>query len=83
MGLCSSPDIFQEKMSDLIQGLEFTRAYIDNLLIPSTGSFSQHLEHLDKVLSCLNESGLKSMQPKAFLQELSLNILGTGSLEMG
>jgi hypothetical protein len=33
MGLCNSPDIFQEKMSDLMQGLEFTRAYIDNLLI--------------------------------------------------
>ena len=45
MGLCNSPDIFQEKMSDLMGGLEFTQAYIDDLLILSTGSFSQHLTH--------------------------------------
>jgi hypothetical protein len=40
LGLCNSPDIFQEKMSDLMQGLEFARAYIDDLLILSTGSFN-------------------------------------------
>jgi hypothetical protein len=27
MGLCNSPDIFQEKMSKLMEGLEFARAY--------------------------------------------------------
>jgi hypothetical protein len=58
MGLCNSPDIFQEEMINLMQGLEFTQAYIDDLLILSTGSFSQHLEHLDKVLSHLNKCSL-------------------------
>ena len=33
MGLCNSPDIFQEKMSELMTGLEFARAYLDDLLI--------------------------------------------------
>jgi hypothetical protein len=66
MGLCNSPDIFQEKMSDLMQGLEFTRAYINDLLIQSTGSFSQHLEHLDEVLSHLNECGLNQCKQKLF-----------------
>ena len=33
MGLCNSPDIFQEKMSDLMSGLEFTRAHLDDLLV--------------------------------------------------
>ena len=28
MGLCNSPDIFQEKMSSLMAGLEFVRTYI-------------------------------------------------------
>ena len=32
MGLCNSPDIFQEKMSELMTGLEPVRAYIDDLL---------------------------------------------------
>ena len=29
MGLCNSPDIFQEKMNDLFAGLDYVRAYID------------------------------------------------------
>ena len=33
MGLKNSPDIFQEKMSSLMAGLEFVRTYIDDLLI--------------------------------------------------
>ena len=46
MGLCNSPDIFEEKMSELMQGLEFARAYIDDLLVVSKGDFATHLEHL-------------------------------------
>ena len=30
MGLCNSPDIFQEKMSELMEGLEFIHTYIDD-----------------------------------------------------
>ena len=37
MGLCNSPDIFKEKMGDLMEGLEFARAYIDDLLVVSKG----------------------------------------------
>ena len=33
MGLCNSPDIFQEKMNELFNDLENVRAYIDDLLI--------------------------------------------------
>jgi hypothetical protein len=35
MGLCNSPDNFQEKMGELMTGLEFARAYIDDLAIGS------------------------------------------------
>ena len=30
MGLCKSPDIFQEKMNELMEGLECVRAYLDD-----------------------------------------------------
>jgi hypothetical protein len=33
MGLSISPDVFQEKMSELMSGLEFAWAYLDDLLI--------------------------------------------------
>ena len=40
MSLCNSPDIFQEKMSELMAGLEFAQAYLDDLLIISRGTFN-------------------------------------------
>jgi hypothetical protein len=49
MGLCNSPDIFQEKMSELMEGLDFVRAYIDDLLAISNGTFEDHLEKLELV----------------------------------
>ena len=51
MGLCNSPDIFQEKMSELMAGLEFSRAYLDDLLIISKTDFNQHPEHLEVALN--------------------------------
>ena len=51
MGLCNSPDIFQEKMSDLMAGLDFARAYIDDLLVITNGSFMNHLDKLEIVFS--------------------------------
>jgi hypothetical protein len=46
MRLCNSPDIFQEKifqekMSELMFGLEFARAYL-NLLVVSKHTFENH-----------------------------------------
>ena len=76
MGLCNSPDIFQEKMNDLMEGLEFARAHIDDLLILSTGSFSNHLEHLDEVLTRLSASGLKINASKSFFARTQLEYLG-------
>ena len=43
MGLCNSPDILQEKMNEWFDGLEYVRAYIDDLLIISNGNLEDHL----------------------------------------
>jgi hypothetical protein len=52
MGLCNSPDIFQEKMGGLFYDLEYVRAYIDDLLvITNEGDFETHLQQLEHVLS--------------------------------
>jgi hypothetical protein len=59
MGLCNSPDIFQEKMSERMAGLDFARAYIDDLLVVTQGDFSAHLDQLEHVLTRLAEAGLK------------------------
>ena len=44
MGLCNSPDIFQEKMNELFAGFDYVGAYIDNLIIMTKGSFEEHLK---------------------------------------
>ena len=48
MGLCNSPDIFQEKMNELFAGLKYVEAYIDDLLIVTKGSFEDHLQDLNQ-----------------------------------
>ena len=59
MGLSNSPDVFQEKMGDLFSDLEHVRAYIDDLLLITKGSWEEHLTELDKVLTRLSKAGLK------------------------
>ena len=77
MGLCISPDVFQEKMSELMAGLEFARAYLDDLLIISTeAGFDKHLEKLEQVLTRLQQAGLKINAVKSFFARTNLEYLG-------
>ena len=76
MGLCNSPDIFQEKMSELMQDLEFVRTYIDDLLVLTKGSYDDHLEKLERVLVRLQQAGLKVNAKKSFFARRELEYLG-------
>jgi hypothetical protein len=59
MGIAGSPDIFQGKMSELMESLEFVRAYLDDLLCISKLSLEDHLEKQEEVLWQLHDAGLK------------------------
>jgi len=76
MGLCNSPGIFQEKMSELMDGLAFVRTYIDDLLCLTKGSFTDHLEKIELVLQRLQKAGLEVNVTKSFssLHVLNWNI---------
>ncbi len=76
MGLCNSPDIFQEKINSLMAGLEFVRAYLDDLLIISKKSFEEHLEHLEQAFTRLSEAGLKVNASKSAFCTTELEYLG-------
>ena len=76
MGLCNSPDIFQEKMSILMQDLEFVQTYLDDLLCLTKGDWNDHLDKLDKVLQCLKDAGLKVNARKSFFGKAELEYLG-------
>ena len=68
MGLANSPDIFQEKMGELFADLETVRAYIDDLLILTKGTWEDHLEELKIVLTRLTKAGLKVNIKNPFLR---------------
>ena len=76
MGLANSPDIFQEKMSNLMQDLEYVRAYIDDLLIITPGTWEEHLTHLEQVFVRLQQAGLKINAGKSKFAAFELEYLG-------
>ena len=76
MGLCNSPDVFQEKMNELFVGMDEVRAYIDDLLLITSGSYEDHLEKLDLVFSRLRKAGLKVNAEKSRFCTGELEYLG-------
>ena len=52
----------QVKMGDLFSSVEFARAYIDDLIVATSGTFEDHLNKLERVLKQLVQAGLKVKQ---------------------
>ena len=76
MGLCNSPDIFQETMSTLLGDLEYVRAYIDDLLITTKSNWEDHLHQVEIVFHRIQEAGLKINAKKSFFGRDELEYLG-------
>jgi Reverse transcriptase (RNA-dependent DNA polymerase) len=76
MGLCNSPDIFQEKMSAFFGDLKFIRTYIDDLLVLTKSDWQDHVHHLDIIFHCLQQAGLKVNTRKSFFGRKELEYLG-------
>ena len=55
MGLCNSPDIFQEKMNELFFGLDYVREYIDDILVLTKSTWEDHLVHLEPFFTRLKK----------------------------
>jgi hypothetical protein len=66
IGYAGSADIFQAEMMNLMEALEYVRAYIDDLLVITQGSLKDHLEKLREVLRRLRDAGLKVNAAKSF-----------------
>jgi hypothetical protein len=76
MGIADSPDIFQGKMLELMESLEYVRAYLDDLLCISKLSLEDHLEKLEEVLRQLQNAGLKVNAAKSTFCTLEIEYLG-------
>jgi hypothetical protein len=78
MGLCNSPDIFQEEVNELFNELEYVRAYIDDILVllSKEGEFEEHVFQLEQVFTLLQGAGLKVNMSKSFFCKEELEYLG-------
>jgi len=76
MGMSGSADIFQAEMMDLMDTLEYVRAYIDDLLCITRGSLEDHLDKLGEVLKRLRHAGLKVNASKSFFCTHEIEYLG-------
>jgi hypothetical protein len=76
MGISSSADMFQERMTELVRGLEFVRVCIDDVLLASKTTFLNHLFKLDEVLRRIRLAGLKVNAKKSFFAKDELKHLG-------
>lgn len=76
MGLCNSPDIFQKYMGELVGDLEHVRAYIDDLLIISKGTYEDHLEKLEELFRHLQDARVKVNAIKPAFGKTELEYLG-------
>ena len=76
MGIAGSPGIFQGKMSDLMESLEYVTAYLDDLLCISKLILEDHLEKLEEVLWQLCDAGLKVNAAKLTFCAIEIEYLG-------
>jgi hypothetical protein len=77
IGIAGSPNIFQEKMSNLMATLKFIQTYLHDLLIVTKGSLEDHLEKLSLVLTRLQDTGLKIIADKTEFCVLETEYLGS------
>ena len=78
IGVCNSPNIFQEMIYKLFDGFDMVRAYIDDVLIITKNNFNDPLKALDKVLQRIAEAGLKLNAENPYSDKQKQNTLVYG-----
>lgn len=67
-GLHRAPASFQRLMDQVLQGITFTTAYLDDIVIYND-TWEQHLKHIQEVLKCLQRTGLTVNPQKCAVQD--------------
>ena len=74
-GLAQGPSYFQQLMNQVLQGLDFAIAYLDDIVIFSNNEV-EHLQHLETVFKRLQEAGLKLKESKCDFFRSQIHYLG-------
>ncbi|EEC16206.1 hypothetical protein IscW_ISCW011925 [Ixodes scapularis] len=74
-GVASAPAIFQREMGNLFRGMRHVAVYLDDILVTGTDD-GDHLQNLRKVLTRLQDAGLKLRLDKCMFLTPSVEYLG-------
>ena len=74
-GLAQAPSYFQQLMNQVLQGLDFAVAYLDDIVIYSKNEL-KHLQHLEEVFKQLQATGLKFNESKYDFFYAQIHYLG-------
>lgn len=74
-GIKPAPEIFHRAMESIIEGLDGTRVYIDDLVVWGQ-TRQQHDERLEKLLQRVKKSGLKLNRDKCLFGVTEMTFLG-------
>ena len=74
-GVASAPVLFQRVMDTVLQGIDKTICYIDNILV--TGStVEEHLQNLENVFQRLQQYGIQAKRAKCSFMSEKVEYLG-------
>ena len=73
-GLAQAPSYFQQLMNQVLQGLDFAIAYLDDIIF--SNNELEHLQHLETVFKRLQEAGLKLKESKCNFFRSEIHYLG-------
>ena len=74
-GIASAPAVFQRTMDTILQGVQGTACYIDDIIV--TGKTpEEHLQHLEEVLKRLLSHGVRVNRSKCRFLQSSVSFLG-------
>ena len=68
-------------MNEMFRGIEFIRAYIDELLIITRSDWSDHLDQLELVLKHLRVNRRNQNIKKSFFGKTEMEYLGFGMMQ--
>ena len=74
-GVSSAPSIFQATMDQILQGVEKTICYLDDILVTGSNE-TEHLKTLEEVLHRLHNHGIKVRLDKCKFMQKSVEYLG-------
>ena len=76
MGISIAPDIFQDCICQLFEDLDTVKAYMDDLLVVTRGTYKEHLQELEIVMERLAQAGLKCKIDKCLFCQPEIEYLG-------